>query len=452
MSTAEDMIATDTNREIVAAYLADRELPKVSGAYQLYPTRAGRPGIAEHPLPRPARDPEGPVDRISRMLATGNGLARHRFLTVSGARAFLPTGAPGWGFDEQHVMTTLLRLVASGGAAYPVDLWLLSGGGSGLPTGAHRYNPVHHALTQVTSEDPRPRLARALGGPVTDLTIVLTTRLERTTGRYGRFAHRLHLLDTGHTLAQLLVAGRTLGWECSPRLAFVDDEIEHLLELGEETETAFAVVTVGPSQEVAPASEPAPVRVPTVPDRYPQDVLCAVRRTEPGEELAFGEITMPGDPARAMLRRRSPVGGFVAPAPSPETLEPVAEAVDAVLAPLGGRCLLAPPKDPRVATRVGAPGHRLNLSLAGVVVPVLDLPALVREHGAAAFRVGAVAIGASLQAGALVAADRGLGTFPLCAYDGPGIEEALDLPASSTMCVAPIGVAAHVGAGLEVPL
>ncbi|MBR8740365.1 SagB family peptide dehydrogenase [Nocardiopsis sp. MG754419] len=452
MSTADHTIETDAGRETVSAYLADRELPQVSGAYQLYPTRAGRPGIAEHPLPRPSRHPDGPVDRISRMLATGNGLARHRFLTVSGARAFLPTGAPGWGFDEQHVMTTLLRLVASGGAAYPVDLWLLSAGTPGLPTGAHRYNPVHHALTQITDEDPRPRLARALGGPVSDLTIVLTTRLERTTGRYGKFAHRLHLLDTGHTLTQLLVAGKTLDWECTPRLSFVDDEIEHLMELGDETEIAFAVLSVGPTHDVTPASDPAPSRVPTVPDRYPQEVLGAVRRSEPGEELNFGEITLPGDPVRAMLRRRSPVGGFVAPAPTMEALEPVAAAVDAVLAPLGGHCMLVPPKDPRVATKIGAPGHRLNLSLAGVLVPVLDLPALVEKHGPGAFRAGAVAIGASLQAGALIAADRGLGTFPLCAYDGPGIEQSLGLPEASTMCVAPIGVAAHVGAGLEVPL
>ncbi|GAA1455955.1 SagB/ThcOx family dehydrogenase [Nocardiopsis exhalans] len=452
MSTAERTNATDTDQDTVLAYLADRELPQVSGAYQLYPTRAGRPGIGEHPLPRPVRRPAGPVDRISRMLATGNGLARHRFLTVSGARAFLPTGAPGWGFDEQHVMTTLLRLVASGGAAYPVDLWLLSGGVPGLPTGAHRYNPVHHALTRVTTDDPRPRLARALGGPVSDLTIVLTTRLERTTGRYGKFAHRLHLLDTGHTLAQLLIAGRDLGWECAPRLSFADDEIEYLLELGDETEIAFAVVTVGPTREVAPASEPAPVRVPPVPDRYPQDVLMAARRSVPGPELEFGEITMPRDPERAMLRRRSPVGGFVAPPPSADDLAPVAAAVDSVLAPLGGYGELVPPKDPRVATRIGAPGHRLNLSLAGVVVPVLDLPALVREHGPGAFRVGAVATGVALQAAALVAADRGLGTFPLCAYDGPGIEGNLELPDASTMCVAPIGVAAHVGASLEVPL
>ncbi|MFE1168737.1 SagB/ThcOx family dehydrogenase [Nocardiopsis sp. NPDC058789] len=452
MSTAERTTATDADRDTVLAYLADRELPQVSGAYQLYPTRAGRPGVAEHALPRPGSGPDGPVDRISRMLATGNGLARHRFLTVSGARAFLPTGAPGWGFDEQHVMTTLLRLVASGGAAYPVDLWLLSGGESGLPVGAHRYNPVHHGLTQVTTEDPRPRLARALGGAVSDLTIVLTTRLERTTGRYGKFAHRLHLLDTGHTLAQLLIAGRSLDWECTPRLAFVDDEIEHILDLGDETEIAFAVVTVGPTRTVTPASDPAPVRVPPVPDRYPQDVLCAARRSEPGPELEFGEITMPRDPERAMLRRRSPVGGFVAPPPSAEDLAPVAEAVDSVLAPLGGHGRLVPPKDPAVATRIGAPGHRLNLSLAGVVVPVLELSELVREHGPGAFRVGAVAIGVSLQAAALVAADRGFGTFPLCAYDGPGIESNLGLPDASTMCVAPIGVAAHVGASLEVPL
>ena len=34
MSTAERTTATDADRDTVLAYLADRELPQVSGAYQ----------------------------------------------------------------------------------------------------------------------------------------------------------------------------------------------------------------------------------------------------------------------------------------------------------------------------------------------------------------------------------------------------------------------------------
>ncbi|MCS0635417.1 hypothetical protein NX801_07040 [Streptomyces sp. LP05-1] len=91
-----------------------------------------------------------------------------------------------------------LRPAASAGALHPVNAQLLLGPGHGLPPGRYAYHPVRHALVArgaVAGAVPAGALA------------VLTATPRRTVSHYGHRGWPLVLLDAGHTVAALALAG-----------------------------------------------------------------------------------------------------------------------------------------------------------------------------------------------------------------------------------------------------
>ncbi|MFG2642081.1 hypothetical protein ACGFYP_14070 [Streptomyces sp. NPDC048370] len=91
-----------------------------------------------------------------------------------------------------------LRPAASAGALHPVNAHLLVGPGGELAPGRYAYDPGAHRL-------------RARSGAPADappgVAAVLTVTARRTVSHYGHRAWPLLLLDTGHALAALALAG-----------------------------------------------------------------------------------------------------------------------------------------------------------------------------------------------------------------------------------------------------
>ncbi|MFF8277307.1 hypothetical protein ACF05T_14540 [Streptomyces lateritius] len=128
-----------------------------------------------------------------------------------------------------------LRPAASAGALHPVNAHLLVGPGGRVPPGRYAYDPVAHRL-------------HARGGAPADapdgVVVVLTVTARRTVSHYGHRAWPLLLLDTGHTLAALALAGAD---------AFCEDADGRLLAAAAgltkgagEPEHAVAAVWSGP--------------------------------------------------------------------------------------------------------------------------------------------------------------------------------------------------------------
>lgn len=91
-----------------------------------------------------------------------------------------------------------LRPAPSAGALHPVDTYLLTGAGCGLPPGVHVYDPARHHLHRCgPAPDPAPPGAVA----------VLGVTARRTVSHYGHRAWPLVLLDVGHAAAALALAG-----------------------------------------------------------------------------------------------------------------------------------------------------------------------------------------------------------------------------------------------------
>ncbi|WP_455353853.1 hypothetical protein [Streptomyces sp. SYSU K217416] len=91
-----------------------------------------------------------------------------------------------------------LRAVPSAGALHPVNAHVLAGPGCSVPPGRYAYDPLAHRL--------RRRGPAAAGAPAGAL-VVLTVTARRTESHYGHRAWPLLLLDTGHALAALALAG-----------------------------------------------------------------------------------------------------------------------------------------------------------------------------------------------------------------------------------------------------
>jgi SagB-type dehydrogenase family enzyme len=200
-------------------------------------------------------------------------------LAETGRRA--PAAVPG------HVK----RPVPSGGARYPVDLYVAGAGVPGLPDGVYRYQPGHHALARVAGTAPGPP----------GLTALVGVDFARNAFKYGDFGYRLHCLDAGAVVAELVAVAGWLG--CRPRVRYDLDESRaaDLLGIAPDHGGVYAAVDCTAGLPVWCAGLPPPAgRPPHWESELPALVHRAARaaplRARPGTLPAI-TATLPGGPA-----------------------------------------------------------------------------------------------------------------------------------------------------------
>ena len=118
-----------------------------------------------------------------------------------------PAGRPGQPVPVPPALDRVLRLSLAGdrlrpapsaGALHPVDTYLLVGAGCGVEPGRYAYDPGRHRLHSAgPAPDPVPEGAIA----------VLGVTARRTVSHYGHRGWPLILLDVGHAVAALALAG-----------------------------------------------------------------------------------------------------------------------------------------------------------------------------------------------------------------------------------------------------
>ena len=95
-----------------------------------------------------------------------------------------------------------LRTAPSAGALYPLEMYVLAGEVTSLPTGVYHYQPVPHELTKSGDGDRRADLATAALGQdwLADApaVLVLAAVYRRTAGKYGARAERYAHIEVGH--------------------------------------------------------------------------------------------------------------------------------------------------------------------------------------------------------------------------------------------------------------
>ncbi len=141
-----------------------------------------------------------------------------------------------------------LRTVPSGGALYPLELYVIAHRVDGLDPGLCHYDPLRHGLELL-----RPLEARAwselspYAEPLAEsaAVVAITAVFWRSRFNYGARAYRFALMEAGHVGQNLLLAAAALGLEAVPLGGFFDREVDGLLGVDGIYEASLYLVPLG---------------------------------------------------------------------------------------------------------------------------------------------------------------------------------------------------------------
>lgn len=140
--------------------------------------------------------------------------------------------------DVDALATMLLagygqRAVPSGGALYPLEVYVVTRRLTGLPAGVFHLDPERRVLEVVHEGDVSDALGAAM--PASELVadasavIFVTAVFWRTRFKYGLRGYRFALLEAGHVMQNVLLAATALGVTAFPLGGFYDAPAEALL-------------------------------------------------------------------------------------------------------------------------------------------------------------------------------------------------------------------------------
>jgi len=153
------------------------------------------------------------------------------------------TGALGEGEPDR---AQPLRSTPSGGALYPLDVYVAASRVDGLAPALYRYDPLASGLERtgspagVAAATANPELAAGAAA-----TVVLTATFWRSRFKYGLRAYRFALLEAGHAAQNVLLAATALRLAAVPLGGFFDRRLDAALELDGVDRSSLYVVCVG---------------------------------------------------------------------------------------------------------------------------------------------------------------------------------------------------------------
>lgn len=208
---------------------------------------------AAHPLPpfEAVRAALGPVDLVATM--AGRRSPREGFARRTVSEAVLSAIlhlSYGITHDERAAgYPRPFRAVPSGGALYPLELYVLAGSVEGVAPGLHHYAPPTHALYRRPGADPTATLAAAFVQPAmveeAAFTILLTALPERSSAKYGERGYRFALIEAGHVAQNAVLGADGFGLSAQVLGGFFDEALDAALGLDGLAHTTLYAVAVG---------------------------------------------------------------------------------------------------------------------------------------------------------------------------------------------------------------
>jgi hypothetical protein len=209
---------------------------------------------------------------------------------------------------ERPSATWLFRAAGSAGGRFPLELYIATPEGTGLPAGVHWYDPVDHALVRV---GPPPR---------GDAPAVVVTGIPWRTGwRYRERGYRHVYWDAGTMLAQLLAVADSAGLTAGLHTRFPDAAVTALVGADGAHEWPVAVVVLGDGEPALEASGPAASGdVDAAPVEFP--LVTDAQRA--GDQDTLGPVWSRGVPIDVSLSGGDPVEAIVLARGSQRRMDP----------------------------------------------------------------------------------------------------------------------------------
>ena len=217
----------------------------LGGAGELQETvrRAGRlrPGGARVELPRG----ELPATRLGDAIAQReSGLGPRRTLSLDDVGTVL---AAVYAATERRP-GELRRPVPSGGALYPLELYLVPLAVAGLEPCAYHYDPFNHRLEQLGTVAPAD-VEAALVDPSlvakASALLVVAAMFWRTRFKYGLRGYRFALLEAGHAMQNAVLSAAARRLPALPLGGFYDRRLDALVGADGLEEAAVYALLLG---------------------------------------------------------------------------------------------------------------------------------------------------------------------------------------------------------------
>jgi len=141
------------------------------------------------------------------------------------------------------------RIVPSGGALYPLELYFYSTHIENIDDGFYHYNPIKNELRHIKKGNHNKALSQAIIQKefVSDASILvfITAIFERSIFKYGERGYRLILLEAGHVSQNLALVSNALGLGHLCIAGFYDRKLDEILNIDGVTHSALYVNTIG---------------------------------------------------------------------------------------------------------------------------------------------------------------------------------------------------------------
>ena len=137
-------------------------------------------------------------------------------------------------YGEVRRAEGIRRPVPSGGALYPLDLYVLSCRVEGLEHGAWYFDARRDGLTRIgdfDEEDLGSTLLQEEAVAGAAVTIIVAASFWRSRFKYGPRSSRFILIEAGHVVQNMALSTAALGLAGRPYGGFVDDELSGIIGL-----------------------------------------------------------------------------------------------------------------------------------------------------------------------------------------------------------------------------
>lgn len=143
----------------------------------------------------------------------------------------------------------LFRTAPSGGALFPLDVYVAVHRVDGLEPGIYYYDSPEHRLVRVWDESPTQKLAEACIYPETvstaSITLLISAAFWRCRFKYRLRAYRFTILEAGHIAQNALLTVISLGLGGLPIGGFYENDIDVMLNNDGVNEGIIYSVGVG---------------------------------------------------------------------------------------------------------------------------------------------------------------------------------------------------------------
>ncbi|MHC4158130.1 MAG: SagB/ThcOx family dehydrogenase [Planctomycetota bacterium] len=142
-----------------------------------------------------------------------------------------------------------LRTAPSAGALYPFEVYIVVNNVQDVPRGIYHYAVLDHAIELVKAGDFRDEITNAglkqemLGEA--GATFVLSAIFDRVRTKYGERAYRYTYIEAGHISQNLYLQAVSLGLGSVCAGAFLDKDVNQLIDLDGIAEAAVYFHAVG---------------------------------------------------------------------------------------------------------------------------------------------------------------------------------------------------------------